>query len=722
MTRNRQRLVRTAALILSLLGLPSVLPGQIYSQVYSQFYSDVRPSDPVTSDWSHQHVIFSHPATAEQATRLEKDPRYQRRQNRNSARLSGVATGSTGARSNTITSTISGRDGKLNRDWSRDLGSGAKLGATNYPAKYSLQTSTANCAGAPQPDFVVYGTGLVGSATQASIAAYDNLYSGCTGTVPTVYWAYNTGGTVTTSPVFSRDGTQVAFVQTDGAGHGMLVLLKWAASNTETIGNPMTLTRTPNVSYPGCIAPCMTTTVLADLLGTLHADTNSSVFYDYANDIAYIGDDAGWLHKIGTVFNGVPGEVRNAGWPVQLNPGAPTPLTSPVYDSGSGRVFVADAGGFLYRVGPGTASVASSAQLDFSLAEGGTGFVQGPIVDSTAGVVYAFASSDGSGGCVGGSDCTAVYELNVNFPGGDAGGEAVVGASTFSGTAPNPLYIGAFDSAYENSADPPTGNLYVCGNTGGPPILYQVPVVSGAFGTVIAGPILSNSTTPCSPVSDVLNPNAAGGPTEWIFASAESNGTSTACAAGGCIYNFTDTPWKPLTAYSVGQEILDTHFQIQVVSTAGTSGSAAPGWSPIIGRSTTDATVHWLNQGGQSAFTPPAWKSNHAYALHTKILDGNKNVQFVTTAGTSSGTIPTFSTTPGAVTSDGGTLKWTNLGAIATTALPAAGGTSGIVIDNTVSSGTQAGASQVYFSTLSNQACADGTGGCAVQASQSALQ
>jgi hypothetical protein len=53
------------------------------------------------------------------------------------------------------------------------------------------------------------------------------------------------------------------------------------------------------------------------------------------------------------------------------------------------------------------------------------------------------------------------------------------------------------------------------------------------------------------------------------------------------------------------------------------------------------------------------------------------------------------------------------------------GGTSGIVVDNTAAGG---GASQVYFTPLADQACAGsggvgtGTGGCAIQASQSLLQ
>ncbi len=68
---------------------------------------------------------------------------------------------------------------KINKDWSQDLGSGASVGAANYPAKYSFKGTSANCAGSSQPDFVVYGTGVAGSSTQATIVAYDNLYSGC---------------------------------------------------------------------------------------------------------------------------------------------------------------------------------------------------------------------------------------------------------------------------------------------------------------------------------------------------------------------------------------------------------------------------------------------------------------------------------------------------------------------------------------------------------------
>ncbi len=109
------------------------------------------------------------------------------------------------------------------------------------------------------------------------------------------------------------------------------------------------------------------------------------------------------------------------------------------------------------------------------------------------------------------------------------------------------------------------------------------------------------------------------------------------------------------------------------------------------------------------------------------ILDSNNNVEWVLTAGTSkAGTHPTWSTTINGGTTDGtgGTaVRWRNLGAVATHSLVTTGGASGVIIDNTVGSGTMAGASQIYFSTLGNQTCttSGGTGGCAVQASQGGL-
>jgi hypothetical protein len=141
----------------------------------------------------------------------------------------------------------------------------------------------------------------------------------------------------------------------------------------------------------------------------------------------------------------------------------------------------------------------------------------------------------------------------------------------------------------------------------------------------------------------------------------------------------------------------------------------------IVGKTTDDGTVHWIDQGVPSALTLNPWAGGHMYAKGNKILV-NGNIQLVTSTGTrtSGGTIPTFNATPGLTTTDGtGGLVWTNVGALSTVAMPEAGGTSGIIFDNTVAPGILAGASQIYFSTLTDGTCG---GGCAVQASQSALQ
>ncbi len=678
------------------------------------------------TDWSHSHLIFSQPRSAEQAMRLQEDPRFEQQWYRRYQPLleaRGPEAGSTGLSAESGKSTR--RTGQMHRDWSKDLGSGGSVGAGNYPAKFSFDSSVASCADAAQPDFVVYSTGPAGSGTQASIVAYDNLYVGCTGTVPSVYWAYNTGGPILTSPVFSRDGTQLAFTQTVG-GIGSLVLLKWAASASETVASPGIPLSVIPALYSACPAPCMTSFILQDTHGVPADDKTSSVFYDYGTDTAWVGDSDNRLHRFSPVFAAAstPAEVGSP-WPVQLQPTFATPLTSPVHDRVSGNVFVADAGGFLYSVSASTGAVTQSGLLDF-----GNGFASGPIVDSGNGLVYVFASSDGSAACLNGADCTAVYQFSTGFAANDLGTEAIVGNSTITGNPPSRMFEGDFDNAYYNSTSG-TGNLYVCGNTGGNPTLYVVPISAGALdATGVTVATLASSTVPCSPVTNVFSPGATAGSaaTERLFLSVQSNSSAAICStSGGCVQNFIDTPWQASTTFAVGQEILVksasplTRF-IDVVTTAGTSGTTQPSWPSPAGVTRVDGGVNWINQGNPSI--PVAnWAPTHPYPLRARILDSNGNVEIATNTvtGTSGSGPPIWPATPGVTTTDN-TVTWISAGALFTDALASTGGASGIIIDNTVLPGTLAGASQVYFSTLSNQACDDGTGGCAVQASQSALK
>jgi hypothetical protein len=477
----------------------------------------------------------------------------------------------------------------------------------------------------------------------------------------------------------------------------------------------------------------MTILTLKNSGGTADTDNNSSIFYDYnSDDTAFVGDDSGFLHKITPFFKNVPTAVRTGGWPVQVNATAPTALTSPVHDILTGDTFVSDAGGFLYRVSS-TTTVTRSGQLDFSVADdSGPGIVQGPVVDPTSNSAYVFATSDGTTNCASAA-CSAIYQLSMSFTSGSTGTEAAIGASTASGTIPAPLYIGTFDNAYENSSNA-TGNLYVCGATGDTPTLYRVPLAAGVLGTPLPVAALTPAGTrpTCSPVTDVYNPNATGGAAEWLFFSVQNNGYPTLCANKGCALSFVDMPWQPSTSYQVGQEILvlstaDSTFYINVVTAGGTSGLTEPTWPVAIGTSSTDGSVTWLNQGPTTAAPLADWTANNAYTGRTRIVDSNGNVEIVKVGGMSGGTAPTWATTAGGTTSDGGSsgVTWVNAGVLPIAALPAAGGTSGIIFDNIVGAGTLAGASQVYFSTLSDQVCATsgGTaGGCAMQASQSQLK
>ncbi len=126
-----------------------------------------------------------------------------------------------------------------------------------------------------------------------------------------------------------------------------------------------------------------------------------------------------------------------------------------------------------------------------------------------------------------------------------------------------------------------------------------------------------------------------------------------------------------------------------------------------------------------SATTGPAISSNFTNGFFaaglqvTESFTGTNDFIFVSvltfggpagcgTASLANGCVMGFNVTSGTIN-----------GSTATTGATAeAGGTSGIVIDNVAS--VPAGASNIYYSPLSNQTCptSGGTGGCAIQISQ----
>ena len=582
----------------------------------------------LVTDWSHRHMVFSKPTSLMKRFELSSNHRYVQQWLRRNAERRGDREEWRWRRAREKPDEIKG-------DWSMDMGAGATVGAGNYPAKYSFDATTENCA----TDFVVYNTSLGGSSSQASIVAFSNLYkTTCAGNNPLTYWAYNTGsGSVTTSPVLSFDGTQVAFMQ-NTAGASNLVVLRWKASN-----GTLTAPVTPGVGpcLPAA-APCQSTVALsnATVASNLNAsptftcsgvDSHSSPFYDYGQDTIYVGDDSGCLHKITGVFLGTPTEVVSVSlpnvWPAALTGGFGY-LNSPVAVNSVSQVFSTGSDGEIYAVDMTIGGVypAGANAIDPKLSA--PGFDDAPLVDVTTGEMYLFARASspfvGGGTFPGTPNVPSVFEIAI--PANPAAihaatyvqaivsdaGAAIPASAFYTGTFDDPFYSGGTNS----------GDLYVCSthNTGTTTVnaIWAITVNTGVIDIthIALGPSLTTANVGCSPIIEFNNPNTTN---DRIFlsvtASAITGDAQIKCpAASGCLIAF--------------------DVDAALITTSSTSATATE-----------------------------------------------------------------------------------------------AGGTSGVIIDNSATPGTgeTPGADQVYFTPLSNQACTgngvvgSGTGGCAIQASQSGL-
>ena len=467
----------------------------------------------------------------------------------------------------------------LGRDWSASLGGGG-VAPDVYPAKWQFSvTSAPTCS-----DYVVFPVNKAGvSGSQPNLVGYQNLYvnatnSGfCPGTAPTVLFSYYVGtGTVQTSPVLGSTAGQVLYVESI-AGGSKLHVLKGAGTGAAN----------SNGAILAPVAPGTGGSTASDVFVTLNGNVNvtrSSPYYDYADDVAYVGDDNGILHKITPVFNGVPAEVTTGGWPVTVSTGASKILTGPVRNLATGLVYVGDSQGYLYSVSPTGAKV-QSGQLGT-----GTGIVEAPIVDPVAKTVYVFVGD--SAVSVGSS---AVFVFNISsgdITAGSTGSSVTVGTNS----ATIPMYAGAFDNIYYSSSNgtQPAGNLYVCGNTGGNPTLYRIPITYSSgpvLGSVVTGPALASSNVPCSPLTEFYNSSAPA--KDWLFAGVPATACGAGTGAGGCVMSFNITavpapwigPWTPNAAFASGSQVVDTSGNIQNCTGGGcgaagsTSGASTPAWT-----------------------------------------------------------------------------------------------------------------------------------------------
>ncbi len=724
-------------------------------------------------DWSTRHLVFSNPGSEDQAIqedrhaewlRIVNDPRYifQKRKLAAAGRPVDAGSGepadpSAGAGPTRVAARSQAQGTiPMNSDWSEGLNTGSPSPISD-PAKFSFSTTSASCA----DDFVIYSTGSVGSSSQASLIAFSNIYSGCTGTVPTVAWAYNTGGSIPGAPVFSADGKQLAFIQI-ASSVASLVILSLPASSTfgsgGSVGAPTAPTPESITSYPGCTAPCMTSIPLNGSPNVSWSDP----WVDYAADALYVGDDGGSLHRFSPLFTGIPAETTGFGphkWPIILD--STVKLASPVVDPVIGRVFVGDMNGYFFSIGtddPGTTNstlgrvYSQSAQLGTN----GTEIFDAPIVDPNAGEAYVFVQEDASGN-------NGVFQFPTNFASASSGTEETVGTFGrsleyfFAGTVDN-IYLSSEGNDCPPTCTTPTGNLYVVGNTKGPATLYQIPIAANVMSAANKGPALGSSTYEgrSSGVTEFFNPSvttsASGSITLISDPAAWTTGTQV--TVGSVTYTFV----KTLTA--VNQVLLYTNgfghtkattdeddTALNLVAVINGAPGACPSSSPVcvFTGQTANPAATASDDSGTNKVELAATVSGSAgdFAVSTNDISeltvSSQNAatgqDYIFLSVYSGGGGPAGSTCPtGCVlnfdVTSGATLT---TGAAPLAMLPEKASTSdmydgfvtgGISIDNSVPPTTLAGASEIYFLTLDNSssvACGVGTGICAIQASQTTL-
>jgi len=249
-------------------------------------------------------------------------------------------------------------------------------------------------------------------------------------------------------------------------------------------------------------------------------DTLSAPYYDNDTDALYVGDDSGNLHQFRGVFwAGAPAESGSP-WPVNLGTNK---LSSPVYDTNSGYVIVGDMGGTLH-------SVTATGAINGTAAGLGDAIADAPMVDGTSGILFAFVTTSGSYSETGSN---AVYEFSTGFTTFGFPGVEPVG----TGGAGYYLYAGDFDNVYYESSSPPSGSLYVVGNTGtaGGGTLYRIPISSGGMAGSVTVTALNSTEHPWpSPATEFCN----NGTSECAVTTGGSCGTDVTCTTSGTDYLF----------------------------------------------------------------------------------------------------------------------------------------------------------------------------------------
>jgi hypothetical protein len=519
-------------------------------------------------DWSHHRLIFSNPGSEEDAYRdgthdhwrkVVNDPRYVLQQ----------------LKRHRDNQWSSGHDSRgIKRDWAVSLGTGTVAEGMS-PAKFTWNIDETLTASSCTNDFAVYGLNIAGTTGgQANLVALNQLYTGTgdDGYCPSYaeaqyYWAYNAtthSGTVTTSPVLSIDGTKVMYIESTASG-SYLHILEWYSGDggTPTVSKAPTNTET-HISACPASASCMVTVSLG-----ANADTYSSPYYDYSDDILYVGDNGGILYKVTPVLTGTTAPAVST-----LTVSSGNKLTSPVYDSTSGNIFVGGSYN-LYAVNASTFALQTHSTLQIgdnsgSCSSGNQLVYDGPIVDGANEWVYEWATT------ISGGTYTAVTQEHTEGTNSPSGTSWTVTETADVGERDTscdsgslfPTWSPTFDNTYYTGTIT-SGHMWVCGgnsNDTSEAGLWYVPTsgTNGALGSPTFAATQIEDTTDhavCSPMTEFYNTTTS---TDYLFLG------EGLVSSFGDLYGFTITDGATPTNTEIGSSPLSTY------------GSATGGTSAIV--------------------------------------------------------------------------------------------------------------------------------------------
>jgi hypothetical protein len=679
----------------------------------------------MVTDWSHRHLVFSAPKNLVHAFQLSSNPRYVQQWTRRNAMIQSSSQGWRWRRAHPES---------LKGDWSMNMGAGATVGQGMYPAKFAFDVSTATCA----TDFVVYNTsrpgsntpvaaGTFGTFTAASVAGSTIKITNGVNTLTMTPGALNanTGvgtGTYVSSANVVTEGTNLhnainvagngsfVGVTSTGSGGGNVF---FAATTAGTAGNSITITNsaapasnfTPspnaftggsngqatimafnNLYTGGCTAPTPQV-YWAYTTGNAASTVTSPVISLDGSQVAFV-QNAGllgtlvlvkWKANAADNFNNptdltaAPHNVTPANYRACTAPCMTTiafsntgnPRTdfnsSPFYDYVTDNLYVGDTGGRLRKFTNVFKGTPAEATAPWPVTLTANNAATSPVFDHMNGITYV-----ADGGANGG------FLYSVTAAG-------VVAKSARLGFS-----LGIVDGPVVNAG---SGQVfvYVSNDSGlggantNHSAVFQFPAVFANGASATQEQQVGDSSGNLKMYSgdfDNTYWNSAGGNAGFLYV---------------CGYQA-----APLTGNQV-----PTLWQIPM--STGTIGVPVPG--PAL----TTAAVN----GTSCSPVVEVYNPNAAPAKDWIFMSvvNNAVAGAPINCGGAGGCIMSFDVTAGA----GITALTTTTGHTLVT-----GGASSVTIDNLA--GTS-GASQVYFTPLGNQACttSGGNGGCAIQASQAAL-